>query len=124
MLLAPLGLGRASDSSALTGVDPQAALALVAGGDQLSTSQTGDLTLIDSNGDTETMSGIKRDATGKITQFTVGLTTYKWSKTEGVYNPTTIEMNYYKFKRLSPGVYSWEKLNANGDVLNSGSLTT
>jgi hypothetical protein len=121
-LLAPLALSHASNPSVSTCAEPHLAPALAAGGDQVTTSQTGDLSLANSAGESQSMTGIKKDSDGNITDFTAGLTSYKWSPTEKVYNPTVIEMNYYKFKRLSPGRYSWEKCNANGTVLDSGSL--
>ena len=94
------------------------------GGDQVNTSQSGDLSLVNNNGETTTMSGITKDSDGNVTGSKAGLTSYEWDKNEKRYNPTVIEMNYYEFERLSPKRYEWTKYNASGGVMDSGSLDT
>jgi hypothetical protein len=103
-------------------VAPAAALVTDGGGDQVNTSSSGDLSLVNSNGETTTMSGITKDSDGNVTGFKAGLTSYKWDKDEKRYNPTVIEMSYYEFEKLSPKRYKWTKYNANGGVMDSGSL--
>lgn len=123
-LLAPLARSHAAHPSVPTYDDLQPTAMVAGGGDQVSTSQNGDLKLVDGSGQTSNMTNIKKDSDGNITEFYVFPTTYKWNSTEKRYNPTTIEMNYFKFKYLSPGRYSWDKCNASGGVMNSGSLDT
>ena len=121
-LLASYAGGDALGASAAPQAEPAFAAALAGGGDQVTTSQTGDLSLADSQGNTTAMTNIDRDANGNVTGFTAGLTSYKWDDSEKRYNPTVIEMNYYEFEFLSKGRYKWTKRNANGAEMAKGSL--
>ncbi len=123
VFLAPLSWSSASNSSDPTNASLQPVPAAVAAGVQVNTTQPdGELTLVNSDGDTTELTGVKTDDAGYVTQFTANNITYKYGN--GTYNPHWSEMHHYKFKRLSPGRYSWEKISAGGTVLDSGTLDT
>lgn len=121
-LLLPLAHSQASSP-----LQPEfaAAPATDGGGDQINTSQDGDLKLVNSDGSTTPMTNVDKDANGNVTGFSAGGSSYKWDKNEKRYNPVVIEFNYYVFEKLSPNRYKWTKVNAwTGGVMASGSLDT
>ena len=123
-LLAPLGESRAS-APAFAALQP--APAVVTGGDQVTTSQDGDLKLKSSKGEKYDwdMRDIKKDADGKITEFYVFPATYKWDPDEKRYNPTTTgTAQYYEFEFLSEGRYKYTLRASSGNELDKGSLDT
>jgi hypothetical protein len=124
-LLTPLAHSRTSMPDLPIQPELTAAPATDGGGDQVNTSQDGDLSLVNGSGQTTAMTNISKDANGNITGFSAGLSSYKWNASEGRYNPTVIEFNYYVFEKLSPNRYKWSKINAwTGGVMDSGSLDT
>jgi hypothetical protein len=121
-ILASFAQSQASGLAAPACAECEPGLAVVAASEQVATSLPGDLTLVNSAGESHSMTDIKTDSDGYITEFETGLVTYKWNGTEKRYNPTTIEMSYFEFERLSPGRYKWVKRNAGGTALDQGSL--